>query len=62
MCDDCLFSQLSPRARRLKGKEKGLLGARETRGAREEGGKCLPGYKCGRLLKEESRNHTWLVI
>jgi len=29
----------SLRGRRLKGKGKGLLGARETRGAREEGGK-----------------------
>ena len=30
------FSSL--RGRRLKGKGKGVLGARETRGAREEGG------------------------
>ena len=29
----------SLRDRRLKGKGKGVLGARETRGAREEGGK-----------------------
>ena len=29
----------SLRGRRLKGKGKGLLGARETRGAREEGGR-----------------------
>ena len=29
----------SLRGRRLKGKGKGVLGARETRGAREEGGK-----------------------
>ena len=29
------------RGRRLKGKGKGVLGARETRGAREEGGKVL---------------------
>ena len=35
----------SLRGRRLKGKGKGVLGARETRGAREEGGggKRLPG-------------------
>ena len=30
------------RGRRLKGKGKGILGARETRGAREEGGKETP--------------------
>ena len=29
----------SLRGKRLKGKEKGLLGARETQGAQEEGGK-----------------------
>ena len=29
----------SLRGRRLKGKEKGVLGSRETRGAREEGGR-----------------------
>ena len=29
----------SQRGRRLKGKGKGVLGARETRGAREEGGR-----------------------
>ena len=37
-----LISLLNPfsslRGRRLKGKGKGVLGARETRGAREEGG------------------------
>ena len=32
-----LFGSL--RGRRLKGKGKGILGARETRGAREEGGR-----------------------
>ena len=35
------------RGRRLKGKGKGVLGARETRGAREEGGrKHLQGVHC----------------
>ena len=42
----------SLRGRRLKGKGKGVLGARETRGAREEGGreggKRLPGNHCFR--------------
>ena len=33
-----LSSHASLRGRRLKGKGKGVLGARETRGAREEGG------------------------
>ena len=33
-----LHVRLSLRGRRLKGKGKGVLGARETRGAREEGG------------------------
>ena len=32
---------VSLRGRRLKGKGKGVLGARETRGAREEGGREL---------------------
>ena len=32
----------SLRGRRLKGKGKGVLGARETRGVREEGGKETP--------------------
>ena len=43
----------SLRGRRLKGKGKGVLSARETRGAREEGGrkggKRLPGNHCFRL-------------
>ena len=39
------YSQLpnaSLRGRRLKGRGQGVLGARETRGAREEGGKETP--------------------
>ena len=37
----------SLRGRRLKGKGKGVLGAREVRGcARREGGKRLPGDHC----------------
>ena len=35
-------SECSLRGRRLKGKGKGVLGARETRGAREEGGRETP--------------------
>ena len=34
-----LHTKISLRGRRLKGKGKGVLGARETRGAREEGGR-----------------------
>ena len=33
------YSRPSLRGRRWKGKGKGVLGARETRGAREEGGR-----------------------
>ena len=36
----------SLRGRCLKGKGKEVLGARETRGAREEGGRRLPGDHC----------------
>ena len=32
----------SPRGRRLKGKGEGVLGATETRGVRQEGGKETP--------------------
>ena len=35
----------SLRGRRLKGKGKGVLGAREVRGAREEGGRETPARK-----------------
>ena len=35
-------SYFSLRGRRLKGKGKGVLGARETRGVREEGGRDFP--------------------
>ena len=37
-----LHTKISLRGRRLKGKGKGVLGARETRGAREEGGRETP--------------------
>ena len=37
-----LLRNASLRGRRLKGKGKGVLGARETRGAREEGGRETP--------------------
>ena len=37
---------VSLRGRRLKGKGKGVLFARETRGAREEEGKETPGDHC----------------
>ena len=39
------YSYNSLRGRRMKGKGKGVLGARETRGAREEGGKETPARK-----------------
>ena len=47
------------RCRPLKGKGKGVLGARETRGAREEGGKdlCLH-YRVVSLGRR--RNRTWV--
>ena len=53
-------SYFSLRGRRLKGKGKGVLGARETRGAREEGGRETPARRplffsfltsTGRMLK-----------
>ena len=37
-----LLRNASLRGRRLKGKGKGVLGARETRGARKEGGRETP--------------------
>ena len=40
-----LWTQISLRGRRLKGKGKGVLGARETRRAREEGGRKTPATK-----------------
>ena len=38
-CVAMIHSVSSLRGRRLKGKGKGVLGAREVRGAREEGGR-----------------------
>ena len=62
VCHSVIYCVASLRGRRLKGKGKGVLGARETRGTREEGlapkfpfpslsNACHAGYCAARPIK-----------